>query len=203
MKIIKLLTLLLLLINFVTKTDIFPHVLDKYINQVFVCTGIASGEIFARAIEVNCATDAFSEIHGIEADLILAKHSQQFVIPKYINDYKPKKLNFCRVWHNNSITDLANIIHPIDKPITFVLASQFPDWNNPSKTNDILQELNQIKKHHIKEHTILIDYIYFGNINLESIKNKLLEINPNYKFALENGGHIGKEINAVLVAFIK
>ncbi len=202
MKIIKIL-ILSFLTSFIVKADIFPHTLDKYTNQVFVCTGIASGEIFARAIEVNCSTNAFSEIYGVEENLMLVNHSQQFVIPKYINDYKPKNIDLHRVYHSNSVTDLANIISTIDKPITFVLASQFPDWVNPEKNNYILQELDQIKKHHIKEHTILIDYIYFGNISLESMKNKLLEINADYKFKLENGGYIGKEENAVLVAYLE
>ncbi len=202
MNMIKLVTLLFA-IGSIAKADIFPHILQKYTNPVLVCTGIASGEIFARAIEVNCDNGAFSEIYGVEENGILVNHSQQFVIPKYINDYKPKNLHLYHVYHNNSVLDLASIIHEINKPITFVLASQFPDWTNPEKNNYVLQELDQIKKHHIKEHTILIDYIYFGNISLESMKKKLLEINAHYRFELENGGHIGKEKNAVLVAYLE
>ena len=195
--------LIVLFLTFNAKADIFPHVLQKYTNDVLVCTGIASGEIFARAIEVNCEKGAFSEIYGVEADNILVDHSQKFVIPKYVNDYKPKNPNLCRVYHKNSVFDLADVINKIDKPITFVLASQFPDWVNPEKDNFILQELDQIKGHHLKNHIILIDYIYFANINLNNVKNKLLEINSNYKFKFENGGHIGKEENAVLVAYFE
>ena len=47
-----------------------------------------------------------------------------------------------------------------------------------------------------------IDYVHFGNISIELIKNKLLEINPDYKFRFENGGHIGKDKDATLAAYL-
>lgn len=197
---IKLLTTLFLTFN--TKADITFQVLQKYTNDVLVCTGIASGEIFGYAIAINAKNGAFSEIYGVEENGILANHSQKFVIPKYIKEYKSKNLNLCQVYHQNSVLYLGNIIDKIDKPITFVLSSQFPDWVDPEKNNLVGLELDQIKKHHVKKHTILIDYIYFGNINLEAIKNKLLEINPNYKFQFENGGLLGREKEAFLVAYL-
>jgi len=195
--------LLLLFLTFNTKTDILPNVLQKYTNSVFVCTGIASGTILTHAIEINCINGAFRKIYGIEENGILADHSRKFVIPNCVAYYKPKNLNLCEIYHKNSISDLADVINKVDKPITFVLASQFPDWTDPKKNNFILYELDQIKKHRIKKHIILIDYIYFGNINLENLKNKLLEINSKYKFKFEDGGHLGKEKDAVLVAYFK
>jgi len=195
-----LITSLFFLMSSELKADIFCRILEKYPNPVFLCTGVASGEIFARAIEAHVATGAFSEIYGVEEDAILARHSYQFVIPKYVIDYKPQNITQFRGYCQNSVTGLAAIIKGINKPITFVLASQFPDWVNSEKKNYILEELDQIKQHHIKEHVILIDYIHFGDISL--VINKLLEINPNYKFRFENGGHMGKEENEVLVAYL-
>lgn len=75
-------------------------------------------------------------------------------------------------------------------------------WTKREKINCILQELDQIKKHFIKGHVILVDYIYYGNIPLELIKEKLLQININYKFKLEKGGHLGQEENSILAAYL-
>lgn len=35
------------------------------------------------------------------------------------------------------------------------------------------------------------------------VKNKILEINPNYQFRSENGGHLGDEKDAILVAYVR
>lgn len=61
----------------------------------------------------------------------------------------------------------------------------------------LLKELDSIKLSIYKEHIIMIDDLrLFGNthetlwakdLNLDLVKSKLLEINPNYKFYYENG----------------
>lgn len=77
--------------------------------------------------------------------------------------------------------------------------------NNPDETslpNKILfAELEVIKKHPYKEHSILIDNVpeYFSN-SIEQIKEKLLEINPNYTVGLKTGAE-GRS-NYVLCAYI-
>lgn len=191
----------LFIISFNAKADVLSPVLRKYTNDILVCTGIASGDIFAHAIVVNCELGAFSEIYGVEADRVLADHSREYVIPQHIGYWKANKLKTCLVYHKNPLLELESVINKINRPITFVLASQFPDWVDPHKNNLILQELDQIKRNCLKEHTILIDYIYFRNVNLNDVKNKLLEINSNYKFRFEDGGHLGREKNAVLAAY--
>ena len=78
--------------------------------------------------------------------------------------------------------------------------------NNPGETtlpNKILfAELEVIKNHSYKEHTILIDNIpeYFIQ-SLDEIKEKLLEINPDYKIELRTGT-VGRP-DYVLCAFIE
>ena len=74
------------------------------------------------------------------------------------------------------------------------------------KTNSpILQELDQIKKHHIKSHTILIDDVRlfgtheFDYVTLDQIIDKILEINPSYKISFVPG-YVN---NDILVAQIK
>jgi hypothetical protein len=66
-------------------------------------------------------------------------------------------------------------------------------------------ELEILKKHNIKNHTIIVDDMpnYFGNG--EKVKEKLLEINPNYMFVSEDSynqgtGNIHK--NHTLIAYL-
>lgn len=184
-----------------TRTDVGTIVLRKYPNQVLVATGIRSGIIFGVAISLNAENGLFPEMHAIEQEDIFVKHAYK-IIPGYMDCNKLQNISY-KIYHKNPIYEMTDIISTIDKPITFVLASQFPDWVNPEKENYILQELDQIKQHPLKNHTILIDYIYFGTIDIDSIKNKILEINPRYKFRLEKGGHCYEEDNAVLAAYLE
>jgi hypothetical protein len=105
---------------------------------------------------------------------------------------------------------LKDLISKIDSKITFYLDAhdlgyegtksfQFDSIDNCP----VLEELNTIKEHSIKEHTIIIDdirifdgtdnknilYSWAKNTGINSavIKQKILEINPNYKFKFENG----------------
>jgi hypothetical protein len=101
--------------------------------------------------------------------------------------------NVC-IHHSNSKTELFNIIRDIPTEITFWLDSHWsgtPDVGFDTDTLcPILYELNQIKEHPIKTHTIMIDDvrlmtstkdIYQGfDISLQDIVRKIYDINPNY-----------------------
>ena len=71
----------------------------------------------------------------------------------------------------------------------------------------LLIELDELKKHPIKRHTILIDDVSlikdgtFG-FTLDDVKNKLLEINPKYQFSLDDKltNTYGEFKNDILVA---
>ena len=184
------------------KSDVGVGVLKKYKNRVFVNTGIGA------SINVESAMLAkFSKLHLIEENEILFNHGV-VMKPRRISYHKAKWVKTYELYHADSKVALADIIVPINEPITFFLSSCVPEYKEYDKGNSVLLELEQIMHHPIKKHTILIDYIHyegklsFGNITLESIKNKLLEINPSYRFRLERGGFLGKEDNAVLAAYI-
>jgi hypothetical protein len=74
--------------------------------------------------------------------------------------------------------------------------------NNPNEKtipNKILtEELNKIKNHSFKEHTILVDDIpiYF---DVDDVKEQILEINPEYKFKMRPSAS-GPEV--ILCAYI-
>ncbi len=74
------------------------------------------------------------------------------------------------------------------------------DTNTP-----ILTELRAIGEHHIKTHTLLIDDIRqcgtmeFDFIELQTIIDEILKINPRYKISFEDG----YVTNDVLVAKVE
>jgi hypothetical protein len=79
------------------------------------------------------------------------------------------------------------MIKDINVPITFWLDAHESGGETAKGLHGdpILQELDIIKRHQLKNHTIMIDDLR-GMSNKE-IENKLLEINPNYKFCFEDG----------------
>lgn len=201
MNYIKKITFLLffVLLNNALEADVAHGVLEKYKNNnIFICTGIYSCVSLARALNAG-----FTELHGIDENDVLVDHAR-IIFPHDINNnpYNVKNYNF----HLGGLEKLEAVISHINTPITFLLSSCFPDMDGTT-TNRILDELEIIKRHPIKRHTILVEYVNyagtsrFGNISLDAIKAKLLAINPYYKFSLEKGGILEKEENAILVAY--
>jgi hypothetical protein len=96
---------------------------------------------------------------------------------------------------------LRNLIKEIDEPITFWLDGHYTDvtteWSKTYGWFPLLQELELIKQHPIKTHTIIIDdvrcfndkYGYFNQckISIDMIKDKIKEINQNYNFKFIDG----------------
>ena len=86
-------------------------------------------------------------------------------------------------------------IKSISEPITFWLDGHYSGGTTSYKDVycPILQELDAIGRHHLKNHVILIDDVRlfgtaeFDHIQLEDVKKKILNINPNYKFTLFDG----------------
>lgn len=163
----------------------------RYPNEYFVETGCHEGYGIDLALKAG-----FDHVYSIE------------LYPYYVN--------FCRerfavnpnvhIIEGDSGEALYDVIKDIDKPITFWLdAHLVRDYEilgyEPSPT---LKELEAIKKHPIKTHTILIDDIRlfrgpdewgieYGFPPLDAIMQTILEINPNYEFSYEYG-HIGSDI---------
>ena len=148
------------------------QILKKYPNLVFVETGTNYGVATQYAINIG-----FKKIISIEIDLELYKYN----IKKY------KDIHNVSLYLGNSSTMLYNLIKNISQPITFWLdAHKEIDDNCP-----LFLELDQIKLHHIKTHTILIDdrrcfEKELKNITEQEIITKLFKINRNYKIKYES-----------------
>jgi hypothetical protein len=182
------------------QADVAGGVLEKYKqNNIFVCVGIYSCVNLARAFNANYRT-----VHGIESDEVLVEHART-IFPHDMNENRFRITDY-HIHHGN-LEAFEQLIAPINAPMTIFLGNHCPEYDK-LVYNNILEQLDVIKRHSFNNHVICIDYIQhegtpaFGNIKLEQILTKLYEINPHYKFAFEQGGVVESEKNAVLIAYL-
>ena len=160
-------------------------------NHYFVETGTLRGDALAIALRQN-----FKDLRSIEYD------------PNYYEMAKERflKRKNVKIWQGDSRIMLWEMIQDINGNITFWLdAHAFPPSEGISNC-PLLEELEQIKRHPIKTHTILIDDMNcsstasFDFITKEEIIQKILEINPTYQIQFIAGGDEDEVPNNILVA---
>lgn len=92
---------------------------------------------------------------------------------------------------------LKEILKDINEPVIFWLDAHWQGHNQPEGTKaPLLSELEVIKTHHIKTHTIMIDDVrLFSTYNTSKaeIENIIRSINPNYKIEYVNG-HVPNDV---------
>lgn len=180
-----------------------PELFKHINNNVFVETGTFQGDTLCEIIE-NYNLCNPSSIISLELSEVFFKSS--------VNRFKNN--SNVTIHKANSKFDLYNIIKNIDSPITFWLDSHWSGVQDVGCDAEticpILEELEQIKQHDIKIHTIMIDDIRLMNstnirehgfpVSLQQIIKKIYEINPNYKIKYYNDYICN---NDVLVAYIE
>lgn len=168
-----------------------PHGFNKFKSNYFVETGPHSGHSIEQALSAG-----FETIHAVELNSKIAHWTAQ----------RFKNHNNVHIWQGDSGTILYDVIRTINEPITFWLNAYNYSNDFNIENTPILRELEQIKRHHIKTHTLLIDSIkcagtrQFDYISLESIVTKIKEINPNYRISYIAGGDNAESNNNILVA---
>ena len=175
----------------------FIDELLNYKNDIFIETGTYQGDTINRV--VNNKIYKPTKIISLElSDVFFNNCIKRFQNNSNIQIYKA-----------NSKYELYNIIKDINCPITFWLDSHWSGVVNigcdPETLCPILYELEQIKQHPIKTHTIMIDDIRLMDnihfpVSLEEITKKILEINPNYVIKYYDD-YTAK--NDILVAYIE
>lgn len=178
-----------------------PELLNL-LSDVFVETGTFQGDTIN--IVANNSTHIPSKIISIEiSDIFFNNCKRRFEKNSSIILYK-----------GNSKYDLYDKIKNIDSKITFWLDSHFsatPDVGcDPVTVCPILEELDQIKRHNLNTHTIMIDDIRLMNnsdnkycgfpVTKEELIKKLYEINPKYVIRYFDDY---TDKNDVLVAYIE
>ena len=176
------------------------HIFEKFINKYFVETGTFKGEGIDLALSCN-----FQFIDSIEFfEEFYVKAIKKFANIKNINLHLGKSEEI--LWDviknkNEKITFWldAHYMGTADSyQETFLITgSPLADIKTP-----ILHELEIISKHHIKDHTIMIDDMrccntdLFDFISKKQIEDCILKINPHYKIHYENSW----EPNDILIA---
>jgi len=159
-----------------------PLINLKKFSKVFVETGTYYGETIRKAIN-----SGYEEIHSIEIN--------DFYYAKNKIDFENNKNVFL---HNgDSSIILFDVIKNINNEITFWLDGHYMSQDKNQKENQtkskkiypILEELDLISLHKIKNHTIMIDDMHdvINYIDINIIKEKIYNINKNYKITLIEG----------------
>ena len=164
----------------------------RHKNDVFIETGSLIGDGVQFALEAG-----FPEVISIElSDKYFEETRKRF-------ESNPK----VKIIHGDSYKVLPDVIRGIDKRITFWLDGRHScgDTALGDYWTPLMQELDAIKEHPIKDHTIMIDDMRcweepnpVHGFFKDDIYKKLEEINPEYKFEFLDG-HQEKDI---LVAYI-
>lgn len=153
----------------------------KYPNNILVESGTYQGDGIQDALDAG-----FKNVisYEIAPQLFLQANNRFRNNPNVLIYMKPSQTMF-------------DEIKDINEPITFWLDGHYSTGNSATTFYQVycplLLELDQIAKHHIKTHTILIDDVrYFGHpdfnyITKQEVIDKLLAINPNYQIRYENG----------------
>lgn len=183
------------MVHFYNQANIGPQGFSQFFNYYFVETGTFGGNAVQKALDVG-----FKEVRSIEYDIDNYKYSAE----------RFKNNKNVRLYLGSSATDLWNMIKNINQPITFWLdAHIFPPRTDGGKNCPLLEELEQIKQHPIKIHTILIDDMHcigteaFDYLSKQDLINKIHEINPAYEIFYIPGGDVGELPTNVMVAVIK
>lgn len=175
------------------KTNMSPEGFERFPNYYFVETGTYGG----AGIDLALRTNHYTEIHSLE------------ISPRFVSQAKARfrVYKHVHVHQGDSGKYLWKVIKNMNKPITFWLDGHrgTPDPNG-GKNTPLLQELDQIKRHSIKTHTIVIDDMHCCNTELfdfidhEQIISKIMEINPNYTIYYVDGGGVGEYPDNIMVA---
>ncbi len=168
-------------------------------NNIFIETGTYKGETTRVASDVG-----FKEVHSIELQDRLYEESIE-----NLSDLIDIDKVFLHKGDSRII--LGEILSKINEKTTILLDAHIDGGNYISgitpeiKKCPLYEELNSIKNHKIKDHTIIIDDVrILGKIGwgtevlLDVIISMIMEINKDYKISFDNG-----EIeNDVLIAKI-
>lgn len=173
----------------------FVNQLLEYTNAVFLETGTYRGDTTNKVLQ----SKRFDEIITME----LSTHYYDLAKTRF-QDHDNVKVIL-----GNSRTDLWDVIKDITVPITFWLDAHWSGYPNIGEDKvtscPLLHELEQIMRHPIKTHTIMIDDIRLMNgrsypVKKDEIEEALRRINSEYVLTYVDDH---KAPNDVLVASIE
>jgi len=161
---------------------------QKYLNPIFIETGSCHGTGIQQALDAG-----FTEIYSIELSPAFYEEC--------INRFKGV-LEVNLIFGDSHLV-LTELLSKINESVTFWLDGHYsgPDSVQGIYESPLIQELEIIRNHHIKEHIIIIDDLRCWSIeeqgfDMEMIIRKCFDINSQYSFIFEDG----EVLNDILVA---
>jgi hypothetical protein len=169
---------------------IVNNIFEKYKNEYFLETGSHVGDGIQKALSAG-----FTNIISIE----LSENYHNYC-KKRFRDNK-----YVHLYFGDSEDLLDKIIFHIGKPITFWLDGHYSAGNTAFGKHEspLMQELEIIKNHPIKNHTLIIDDLRVWikpqfDFDKDDIYEFVKTINPEYKIVYEDGFIT----NDIMVAYI-
>lgn len=158
------------------------EILKKYTSKVFIETGTNNAQGVRTALHCN-----FEKIISIEIDHEKQKKNTESLKAEILSG----KVNLIS---GDVIDFFPKVLESLTQPATFFFDAHW-DFGVKGKTVCSLNfELDELKKHHIKTHTIIIDdrrcfgpnHHWGKDISETIIIQKIREINPNYNIIYED-----------------
>lgn len=153
-------------------------------HTTFIETGSCKGDAISLAIQAG-----YNRILSMDIDGANVAHCQdRFEL--LTDDNKPAKNGHISVICGDSATGLLKMMRYVNEPAMIWLDAHsqlFDDEPHMENPFPLMAELDQLKKHPVKTHTILIDDIIIlthpdvTGWTKKDIETKVLEINPAYK----------------------
>lgn len=167
------------------------NLLEKYPNTHYYETGVWRGDSIQMALDAG-----FKGIFGMDNDPECIEFCKnRFALHRldsgFVHGYYPGDHQLIEVKRGDSANDLWKHIQNVRQPITFFLdahSQMFEDEIPSANPFPLLKELEQIGRHPIRSHTIIIDdLLYMSHIDItgwsrKTIEDAVLAINPAYKF---------------------
>jgi hypothetical protein len=168
------------------------EVLRKYPGNVFVETGTNIGDGVALALECG-----FKDVRSIEVEQYFYLMSQR----RFEGD---KRVS---LYYGDSAIWLGRMIVDITEPIVFWLDGHIhPGYTVGLKDIPLIEELDLIAQHPIKNHTILVDdrrmmgTAVWHCLGEEIVIESLMKINPNYTISYEDNLNDTRDVIVARVA---
>ena len=134
---------------------------ENYNLKNFVETGTGDGS----SMDIVTQSGLFDNLYGVELDEDWCEKAV-------------KRFPNAKMYQGYTKDEMYKVLDDLDdKPTLFWLDAH--ENNSPYK-----MEIEAILKHPKKNHTIIVDDIEVYYIDVDWIKNKLLEYNPSYKFKI-------------------
>lgn len=157
--------------------NLYKHLL-RFKNNVFVETGTYVGNGVATALRAGFQKCISVEIHESNYTVCVNRFQQEM------------QSGQVQLYLGNSETQFEQMVAQLNEPATFWLDAHISAQYGEklSKNCPVLDELQVLKNHAIKNHVIMIDDCNCFDspahdwISLRSVQRACLDINPAYKF---------------------